>query len=148
MRDDGRFEFVLAQNALKKRRMRPSLLPKRFRDKEQESDVMGNSGNPRPRMTEILKKNVPKECQLQEREGSIPRRRIIICISAELAFKCTVFPNLNDKELQDSLWRDGGGLTFESYADCGQYANYLEKVQAVNGFDVPMDELVSRSKTD
>ena len=53
---------------------------------------------------------------------------------------------MNDKELQDSYGVMGADSLLKAMLTAGEYANYLEKVQAVNGFDVPMDELVSEAK--
>ena len=64
----------------------------------------------------------------------------------KLASKCTVFPNLNDKELQDSYHVMGADTLLKAMLTAGEYANYLEKVQEVNGFDVPMEELVEDVK--
>ena len=64
----------------------------------------------------------------------------------KLAARCTLFPNLNDKELQDSYHVMGADALLKVMLTAGEYANYLEKVQEVNGFDVPMDELVDEAK--
>ena len=57
-----------------------------------------------------------------------------------------MFPNLKDKELQDSYGVMGDDKLLKTMLTAGEYANYLEKVQEVNGFDVPMDELVEEAK--
>ena len=55
-------------------------------------------------------------------------------------------PNLNDKELQDSYHVMGADTLLKAMLTAGEYANYLERVQEVNGFDVPMEELVEDVK--
>lgn len=63
-----------------------------------------------------------------------------------LATTCTVYPNLNDKELQDSYGVMGADSLLKEMLLPGEYANYLEKVQEVCGFDVSLDELVEEAK--
>ena len=45
----------------------------------------------------------------------------------KLAVACTVFPNLNDKELQDSYKVMGAEALLKNHADPGEYADYLTK---------------------
>lgn len=63
-----------------------------------------------------------------------------------LAAKCTVFPNLNDAELQDSYGVKGAGECLKAMLEPGEYYDYLEKVQKINGFDVTMDDKVEEAK--
>lgn len=63
-----------------------------------------------------------------------------------LAARCTVFPDLNDKELQDSYGVMGADSLLKAMLTPGEYAGYLNKVQALNGFDVTMDEAVEQAK--
>lgn len=65
---------------------------------------------------------------------------------AKLAAACTVFPNLNDKELQDSYGVMGADLLLKAMLKPGEYADYLTKVQAVNGFEQTMEDLVDEAK--
>ena len=64
----------------------------------------------------------------------------------KLAAACTTFPNLNDKELQDSYHVMSADALLKAMLIPGEYANYLNKVQEVNGFDITMDELVDEAK--
>ena len=64
----------------------------------------------------------------------------------KLAAKCTVFPDLNDKDLQDSYGVMGADILLKAMLTPGEYAGYLNKVQALNGFDVSMDEMVEQAK--
>ena len=40
----------------------------------------------------------------------------------------------------------GADTLLKAMLTAGEYANYLERVQEVNGFDVPMEELVEDVK--
>ncbi len=65
---------------------------------------------------------------------------------ATLAVKCTVYPNLHDKELQDSYKTMGAEATLKKMLKPGEYADYLKFIQNKNGFDVGLDELVEEAK--
>lgn len=63
-----------------------------------------------------------------------------------MAARCTVFPNLTDAELQDSYKLMGADKLLKVMLKPGEYQDYLKKVQEVNGYDVPMEELVEEVK--
>jgi len=63
-----------------------------------------------------------------------------------LAARCTVFPDLNDKELQDSYAVMGTDNLLRAMLTPGEYADYLREVQKICGFDVPFDRLVEEAK--
>ena len=63
-----------------------------------------------------------------------------------LAARCTVFPNLDDKELQDSYSVMGADHLLRAMLTPGEYAEYLRQVQKICGFDVPFDKLVEEAK--
>ena len=64
----------------------------------------------------------------------------------KLAARCTVFPNLTDKELQDSYGVMGADALLKKMLKPGEYQDYLKKVQEVNGFDSTMEDLVEEAK--
>ena len=64
----------------------------------------------------------------------------------KLAARCTVFPNLNDKELQDSYGVMGADALLKKMLKPGEYADYLQKVQEVNGFEVTFEDAVEEAK--
>ncbi len=64
----------------------------------------------------------------------------------KLAARCTVYPNLNNAELQQSYGTMGADSLLKTMLKPGEYADYLTKVQEVNGFDVTMEELVDEAK--
>lgn len=64
----------------------------------------------------------------------------------KLAARCTVFPNLNDKELQDSYGVMGADALLKKMLKPGEYADYLQKVQQVNGFEVTFEDAVDEAK--
>ncbi len=63
------------------------------------------------------------------------------------AAKATVFPNLNDKELQDSYGVMCAEDLIQELLDCdGEYMDYINKVFEVAGYDKSDDELVEEVK--
>ncbi|MGN7402734.1 phage tail assembly chaperone [Cytobacillus praedii] len=64
----------------------------------------------------------------------------------KLAAKCTVFPNLNDVELQNSYGVMGDDALLKTMLTPGEYADYVAKIQEVNGFEATMEELVEEAK--
>lgn len=65
---------------------------------------------------------------------------------AMLAAKCTVFPNLLDKELQDAYNVMGAEKLLKVMLKPGEYAGYIQKIQEINGFNQSMDELIDEAK--
>lgn len=64
-----------------------------------------------------------------------------------LAAKCTVFPNLNDVELQDSYGVMGAEeLVQEIFEKDGEYQKYVQKVLEVGGYTKPDKKLVDEVK--
>ena len=63
-----------------------------------------------------------------------------------LAAACTVYPDLNNKELQDSYHVMGSDALLKQMLTPGEYNGYLAKVQEINGFDASMGELVEEAK--
>jgi hypothetical protein len=63
-----------------------------------------------------------------------------------LAAKCTVFPNLDDAELQNSYGVMGADALLKTMLTPGEYADYLLKVQDVNGFDTTFEDEVDEAK--
>ena len=64
----------------------------------------------------------------------------------KLAALATVFPNLNDKELQDSYGVMGADVLLKTMLTPGELSRYIVKVQEHSGFDTPFDELVDEVK--
>ena len=63
-----------------------------------------------------------------------------------LAVACTVYPNLHDKELQDDYGVMGAESLLKTMLLPGEYADYLEKVQEVCGFDTTLQDEVDEAK--
>lgn len=63
-----------------------------------------------------------------------------------LAAACTVYPDLNDANLQDSYGVMGAEELLKIMLLPGEYADYLGKIQEICGFNKNMDDLVKEAK--
>ena len=131
----------LAQNALKVENEK-HIISDRFVDEK---------GNPSPweiraltaEEDEALRKSCTKKIR---NKGIITQETNYEEYMAKLIVECVVFPNLKDKELQESYGVLGADKLVKKMLTSGEYAELLEKVQEINGFDVGMDELVEEVK--
>ena len=64
----------------------------------------------------------------------------------KLAAACTVFPNLKDKELQDSYRVVGEEALLKTMLTPGEYTDYVGKVQEVCGFEASLQDEVDEAK--
>lgn len=60
--------------------------------------------------------------------------------------RCTVFPNLNNVELQNSYGVKDADALLKKMLNVGEYAEFKARVMELNGFDTSMDELVDEAK--
>lgn len=64
-----------------------------------------------------------------------------------LAVECTVFPDLNDKDLQDSYGVMGAEQLIQELLDVdGEYQGYINKILEVCGYTKSEQELVDEAK--
>lgn len=63
-----------------------------------------------------------------------------------LAAACTVFPDLKNAKLQDDYHVMEPDRLLKTMLLPGEYAEYLKKIQEINGFDVSMDDLKKEAK--
>lgn len=59
---------------------------------------------------------------------------------------CTVYPDLNNAELQDSYKVKSADALLKKMLLPGEYTEYKAKVMEVNGYDMSMEELVDEAK--
>lgn len=64
----------------------------------------------------------------------------------KLTARCTLYPNLNSVELQNSYKVYDSDSCLKQMLLPGEYANLVEKVQQINGFNQTFDELVDIAK--
>lgn len=95
---------------------------------------------------EALRRECTKRVPIPGKRGQFTQETDYNQYLGKLAARCTVFPNLNDKELQDSYHAMGADALLKAMLTAGEYAGYLERVQQINGFDVGLDDLVEEAK--
>lgn len=64
----------------------------------------------------------------------------------KLCVACTVYPNLNDAELQDFYKVKSSDALLKKMLRAGEYTEYKAKVMEINGYDMSIDELVDEAK--
>lgn len=63
-----------------------------------------------------------------------------------VAVACTVYPDLNNKTLQDHYGVMSGDELLKAMLLPGEYTDYINKISEINGFDIGNDELVEQAK--
>ncbi len=95
---------------------------------------------------EALRKDSTKRVSVPGKRGAYTQETDYNLYLGRLALACTVYPNLNDKELQDSYGVMGADVLLKTMLTPGEYAGYLFKVQEVCGFDKTLQDEVDEVK--
>lgn len=95
---------------------------------------------------EALRKSCAKRVPIPGKRNQYQKETDYDMYLGKLAVACTVFPNLNDKALQDSYKVMGGEALLKAMLTPGEYAAYIEKVQEVCGFSTPLQDEVDEAK--
>ena len=134
----------LAENALPVEHIKFAVSP-RFVDKDKkpvEWEIKTITGTEDAELRKSCARRVPvpgKKNQYQKETDY----DLYLC---KLAVACTVFPNLNAKELQDSYKVMGAEALLKAMLTPGEFADYMERVQEVCGFSTPIQEEVDEAK--
>lgn len=95
---------------------------------------------------EEIRKECTKRVPIPGKRGQYTRETDYNRYLGKLAAACTVFPNLSDAELQNSYGAMGADELLKIMLKPGEYADFLNKIQEVNGFDISTEELVEEAK--
>lgn len=95
---------------------------------------------------EELRKSCTKRVPVPGKKGTFTSETDYNLYLGRLAARCTRFPNLNDAELQKSYGVMGADNVLKKMLTPGEYADYLTKVQDVNGFTISFEETVEEAK--
>ncbi len=95
---------------------------------------------------EALRKSCTKRVPVVGKRGQYTQETDYNLYLGKLAAMCTVHPNLDDAELQNSYGVMGADALLKTMLTPGEYADYLTKVQEVNGFEVSFEEKVEEAK--
>lgn len=140
----GNLSGFLAQNALKVENVK-YVVSKRFLDE---------NGQPIPweircitsTEDEALRKACTKRVPVPGKRNQFTPETDYNLYLGKLAAKCTAYPNLDDAELQNSYGVMGADALLKTMLTPGEYADYLTKVQEVNGFEVTFEDAVDEAK--
>ena len=134
----------LAQNAVKVENTKV-VVSKRFLDENKkpiEWEVRClNAGE-----DEAIRNSATRKVPIPGRRGQFQPETDINLYLAKMAAACTVFPNLYDVELQDSYSVKTPEDLLRTMLTSGEYAEYLQTIQGMNGYDISTEELVDEAK--
>lgn len=95
---------------------------------------------------EAIRKECTKRVPVVGKRGQYNQETDTDKYIGKLCVACTVYPNLNDTELQDSYGVKGADALLKKMLKAGEYTEYKAKVMEVNGYDMSMEELVDEAK--
>ena len=95
---------------------------------------------------EAIRKECTKRVPIAGKRGQYNNETDTDKYIGKMCVACTVYPNLNDAELQDSCGVKGADALLKKMLLPGEYTEYKAKVMEVNGYDMSMEELVDEAK--
>ena len=140
----GNLSAFLAQNAAKVENVK-HVVSKRFND-EKGNPIQWEVKCLTSSEDESLRKSCTKRVQVPGKRNQFTQETDFNQYLGKLAAACTVHPNLNDAELQTSYGVMGADDLLKVMLTPGEYADYLNKIQNINGFEISFEESVEEAK--
>lgn len=97
-------------------------------------------------LDEALRKDCTKRVPIPGKRGQYNQETDTDKYIGKMCVACTVYPNLNDAELQDAFGVKSADALLKKMLLPGEYTEYKAKVMEVNGYDMSMEELVDEAK--
>lgn len=97
-------------------------------------------------LDEALRKECTKKVPIPGKRNQYNQETDTDKYIGKLCVACTVYPNLNDAELQDSYGVKSAEALLKKMLKPGEYTDYKTKIMEVNGYDMNMEELVDEAK--
>jgi hypothetical protein len=97
-------------------------------------------------LDEALRKECTKKVPIPGKRGQYNQETDTDKYIGKMCTACTVYPNLNDAELQDSYGVKSADALLKKMLLPGEYTEYKAKVMEINGYDMSMEELVDEAK--
>lgn len=97
-------------------------------------------------LDELIRKECTKKVPIAGKRGQYTQETDTDKYIGKMCVACTVFPDLNDAELQDSYDVRTPDELLKRMLKPGEYTEYKAKVMEVNGYDMSMEELVEEAK--
>lgn len=95
---------------------------------------------------EAIRKECTKKVPVAGKRGQYNLETDTDKYMGKMCVACTVYPNLNDAELQDSYGVKSADALLKKMLLPGEYTEYKAKVMEVNGYDMSMADLVDEAK--
>ena len=97
-------------------------------------------------LDELIRKECTKRVPIVGKRGQYNMETDTDKYLGKLCVACTVYPDLNNAELQDSYGVKTPDALLKKMLKSGEYTEYKAKVMEINGYDMSMDELVDEAK--
>ena len=97
-------------------------------------------------LDEAIRKECTKKVPVPGKRGQFNQETDTDKYIAKMCVACTVYPNLNNAELQDAYGVKSAEALVKKMLKPGEYTEYKAKVMEVKGYDMSMDELVEEAK--
>lgn len=97
-------------------------------------------------LDDAIRKECTKKVPVANKRGQYTQEVDNNKYAARLCVASTVFPDLNNAELQDSYGVKSAEALLKQMLLPGEFVEFKVKVMEVNGFDLSMDDLVENAK--
>ena len=97
-------------------------------------------------LDEAIRKECTKKVPISGKRGQYTMETDTDKYINKMCAACTIYPNLNDAELQDSYGVKSGDALLKKMLLPGEYTEFKTKVMEINGFNMSMEELVDEAK--
>lgn len=97
-------------------------------------------------LDEAIRKECTKRVPIAGKRGQYNQETDTDKYIGKLCVACTVYPDLNNAELQDSYCVKSADALLKKMLKPGEYTEYKAKIMEVNGYDMSMEELVDEAK--
>jgi hypothetical protein len=97
-------------------------------------------------LDEAIRKECTKKVPIHGKRGQYNQETDTDKYIGKMCVACTVFPNLNDAELQDSYGVKSADALLKKMLKPGEYTELKAKIMEINGYDMSMDDLVDEAK--
>lgn len=95
---------------------------------------------------EAIRRESTRKVAVPGRKGAYTSEMDANTYLSKMTAACVVYPNLNDKELQDSYKVMGAEQLLKAMLNAGEYVALSGKIAEINGFNESTEELVEEAK--
>ena len=141
----GKPEEEIVEYAASKRMVKP-VLDEKGKDTGKTEPVLWKIKPIDGDLDELLRKECTKRVPIAGKRGQYNQETDTDKYIGKVCVASTVYPNLNDAELQDYYGVKSPDALLKKMLKSGEYTEYKAKVMEVNGYDMSMEELVDEAK--